>query len=325
MNVEARPARDSDVEFPILARGLIKRYGDLTAVDGLDLQARKGTCLGLLGPNGAGKTTTIEILEGLTRPDAGEIRVLGLSWGRDAYRIRERIGVQLQETHLQDKLTVRESLRLFRSFYARGRDIRTVIDLVSLGEKQGERVVNLSGGQRQRLALGCALVGEPDLLFLDEPTTGLDPQARRHVWQIVHEFKQAGGTVLLTTHYMEEAERLADELCIMDRGRKIAEGTPAAIIHTLGAESIIELTLPPEDDGGQHATSTDHLEGLAGVNTVQVLNRVVTLTVTDTQGVLTSLLDWLQRDGIVAEDVRTHRPTLEDVFVTLTGKHLRDT
>ncbi len=321
MDTDALPSpADSDANLPILARGLVKRYGDLTAVDGLDLQARKGTCLGLLGPNGAGKTTTIEILEGLTRPDAGDIRVLGLSWRRHAYRIRERIGVQLQETNLQDKLTVSESLRLFRSFYARGRDIQTVIDLIGLGEKRDSYVVHLSGGQRQRLALGCALVNEPDLLFLDEPTTGLDPQARRRVWEIVDEFKQAGGTVLLTTHYMEEAERLADDLCIMDRGKKIAEGAPAAIVRTLDAESIIELTLPPE--AGPIATGP--LEALPGVGGVRTLGRVVTLTVTDTQGVLAALLDWMRRDDIVADDVRTHRPTLEDVFVALTGKHLRD-
>ena len=323
MYVESRPPpAESEAELAILARGLVKCYGDLTAVDGLDLQARKGTCLGLLGPNGAGKTTTIEILEGLTYPDAGEIRLLGLSWQRDAYRIRERIGVQLQETHLQDRLTVWESLRLFRSFYARGRDIREVIELIGLGEKRHEHVVDLSGGQRQRLALGCALTGEPDLLFLDEPTTGLDPQARRRVWEIVDEFKHAGGTVLLTTHYMEEAERLADELCIMDHGKKIAEGAPAAIVRSLGAESIIELTLP--ENGGGSPVATDHLASLPGVGDVHTVGRLVALTVTDTQGVLAALLDWMRRDDIVAEDLRTHRPTLEDVFVTLTGKHLRD-
>ncbi len=311
-------------EIPILARGLVKRYGDLTAVDGLDLQARKGTCLGLLGPNGAGKTTTIEMLEGLARPDAGEIRLLGLSWRRDAYRIRERIGVQLQETNLQDKLTVLESLRLFASFYQRSRDLGTVIDLIGLGEKRNQRVVHLSGGQRQRLALGCALVGEPEILFLDEPTTGLDPQARRRVWEIVEEFKQEGGTVLLTTHYMEEAERLADDLCIMDQGRMIAEGAPAAIVRTLGAESIIELTLAAADEGGERALDLPHLEALPGVHDVRALNRSVTLTVTDTQEALTSLLDSMQRRGVTAEDLSTHRPTLEDVFVALTGKHLRD-
>ncbi len=314
---------EDPARFPILARGLVKNYGDLTAVGGLDVQARRGTCLGLLGPNGAGKTTTIEMLEGLTPPDAGEIHLLGMSWRRDAYRIRERIGVQLQETNLQEKLTVQESLRLFRSFYTRGRDIREVIDLVGLVEKRDVWVVDLSGGQRQRLALGCALVGEPEILFLDEPTTGLDPQARRHLWQIVEDFKQQGGTVLLTTHYMEEAERLADDLLIVDHGKKLAEGTPAAIVRSLGAESIIELTLPPED-GESRSPLTAPLERLPGVQNVRTLGGTVTLTVTDTQGALTSLLEWMQREGVVAEDVRTHRPTLEDVFVAMTGKHLRD-
>lgn len=317
-----RGAKEDAASFPILARGLVKRYGDLTAVAGLDVQARRGTCLGLLGPNGAGKTTTIEMLEGLTTPDGGEIHLLGMTWRRDAYRIRERIGVQLQETHLQEKLTVLESLRLFRSFYSRGRELRSVIDLVRLGEKASSRVDELSGGQKQRLALGCALVGEPEILFLDEPTTGLDPQARRHLWEIVEDFKQQGGTVLLTTHYMEEAERLADDLLIVDRGQKIAEGSPAAIVRTLGAESIIEWTLPPGDDA--RTIDTDPLASLPGVDTARALGGTVTLTVTDTQEALTSLLDWMKREGVVAEDVRTHRPTLEDVFVAMTGKQLRD-
>jgi ABC-2 type transport system ATP-binding protein len=206
--------------------GLVKRFGSLTAVDGLDLELARGICLALLGPNGAGKATTIEMLEGLTRPDAGEIEILGHSWDDDPMGIRERIGVQLQETRLQEKVTVFETLRLFRSFYQSGRDLAEVLDVVGLTDKRDARVETLSGGQHQRLSLACSLVSSPELLFLDEPTTGLDPQARRRVWEIVERFKASGGTVLLTTHYMEEAERLADDVVIIDAGKVIAKEPP---------------------------------------------------------------------------------------------------
>ncbi len=190
---------------------LRKTYKDVVAVDGIELNVPVGQCFGLLGPNGAGKTTTIEICEGLTEPDSGEVEVLGLRWASDAQALRQRLGIQLQETQLSDKLTVSETLRLFRSFFDRGPAPEEVIALVQLEEKRDARVVALSGGQKQRLALACALVGDPDLLFLDEPTTGLDPQARRQLWDLIEDFKKAGRTILLTTHYMDEAERLCDE------------------------------------------------------------------------------------------------------------------
>ncbi|MCB9832147.1 MAG: ABC transporter ATP-binding protein [Planctomycetes bacterium] len=312
----------SSVLHPIAARGLVRRFGDLTAVAGIDLEARAGSCLGLLGPNGAGKTTTIEMLEGLQSPDEGEISILGRSWATDAAGIRERIGVQLQETSFQDKLSVQETLSLFASFYRRPRPVPEVLALVNLTEKATARVHQLSGGQRQRLALGCALVNAPEVLFLDEPTTGLDPQARRRVWEIVEEFKRAGGAVLLTTHYMDEAERLADDLVIVDHGKVIARGTPPEIIRSLAVESIVEFSLAEGStlDAGQLA----ELGGLPGVIEARNLAGGYLLEVDDTRAALGSLIGWLERSGTVATDIGTHRPTLEDVFVSLTGKHLRE-
>lgn len=299
----------------------MKRYGALTAVDGIDLEVRRGTCVGVLGPNGAGKTTTIEMLEGLKRPDAGEISVLGLRWGRDTREIQERIGVQLQETEFQDKLTVFELLRLFRSFYRKGRDPDDVLETIGLTEKRRTHVKNLSGGQRQRLSVGCALLNEPEILFLDEPTTGLDPQARRRLWEVVESFKSEGGTVLLTTHYMEEAERLADDLVIMDHGRVIARGSPSSIIASLEAESVVQFSL---GDGETRALSEEELGRLDGVLAVRYEGANVVLSVQHTQVVVAALFGLIESRGLPLEDLRTHRPTLEDVFVSLTGRRLRD-
>src|SRR5919199_2948010 len=224
-------------------RGLRKTYKDVVAVDGLDLAVRPGECFGLLGPNGAGKTTTIEICEGLAAPDDGDVELLGMRWATHAAVLRERLGISLQETQLSDKLTVEETLTLFRSFYRRGRTVDEVIDAVQLGEKRDARVGKLSGGQKQRLALACAFVGDPDLLFLDEPTTGLDPQSRRQLWELIEGYKATGRTILLTTHYMDEAERLCDRVAIMDHGRTIAMGTPGELIARLRAEHVLEFAI----------------------------------------------------------------------------------
>ena len=303
------------------ARGLVKRFGDVLAVDGLDLAAEAGACLGLLGPNGAGKTTTIEILEGLKAPDAGEVRVLGLDWKSSAQAIRAAIGVQLQATEFQEKLTVFETLRMFRCFYADGRDPEEVIAWVGLEEKRDGRVGTLSGGQKQRLALATALLNRPRVLFLDEPTTGLDPQARRRVWELIETFKSEGGTVLLTTHYMEEAERLCDELVIVDQGKVIARGSPAALVASLGAESVVEFA---PVGGDARSFPEDELRALPGVRDARFEKERVRLSVGDGAAAIAGLFQLAARRGVALEDLRTHRATLEDVFVTLTGKHLRD-
>src|SRR5712691_3071235 len=231
--------------FAISCRDLRKYYADVKAVDGLDLSVETGECFGLLGPNGAGKTTTIEILEGLTKPDSGEVEVLGMSWRDHGRDLRERIGISLQETQLNEKLTVYETLRLFRSFYKNGPTPDQLLRDLSLDEKRNSRVGKLSGGQKQRLAAACALVGDPDILFLDEPTTGLDPQSRLQLWEVVARFRAKGGTVLLTTHYMDEAQRLCDRIAIIDHGHLIALGTPRDLIDKLEAKNIIEFTSDP--------------------------------------------------------------------------------
>ncbi len=239
-------------------RGLRKSYGDVLAVDGLDLVIRSGECFGLLGPNGAGKTTTIEICEGLLERDSGDLEILGMTWERDADLLRERLGIQLQDTQLSEKLTVTETLQLFRSFYNRGREVQDVIDMVQLDEKKNARVGTLSGGQKQRLAIACAMVGDPELLFLDEPTTGLDPQSRRQLWSLIEEFKATGRTILLTTHYMDEAEKLCNRVAIVDHGHIIAEGSPHDLIDSIGA------TIPAPPPRASSATLEDVFVALTG-------------------------------------------------------------
>jgi ABC-2 type transport system ATP-binding protein len=297
---------------------LVKRYEDVVAVAGIDLAVWQGECFGLLGPNGAGKTTTVEILEGLTVPDAGSVEVLGWSWGKGRdLELRERLGVQLQETQLAEKLTVGETLRLFASFFARPRPVDEVIGMVGLEDKRRSRVGKLSGGQKQRLALACALVSDPELLFLDEPTTGLDPQARLNVWEIVETFRGRGGTVLLTTHYMEEAARLCDRVAIMDHGTILSLDRPAALVASLGAEQIVEFAVR----GG---LDKDTLAGLPGVGSVTGQRESFRLSVRRIGEMMPALLMELERRGVALESLTTHQATLEDVFVHLTGRALRD-
>ena len=293
------------------------------AVAGLDLTVGAGECFGLLGPNGAGKTTTIEILEGLTPPDSGEVEILGTPWrdGAAGRALRERLGIQLQETQLADKLTVSEVLALFRSFYRHSHTVDEVLALVELEEKRKARVVTLSGGQKQRLAVACALVSKPELLFLDEPTTGLDPQSRRQLWEIIRRFRAAGGTVLLTTHYMEEAERLCDRVAIMDHGKVIALGTPRALIASLGAEHVIEFAL----SDGLPDDLMDSIRGVGGVTAVRPGAGGLALTVTELHRTLPALLALLQQRRLELSSLTTHHATLDDVFVALTGRQLRDT
>jgi ABC-2 type transport system ATP-binding protein len=301
----------------IVCRSLVKRYGKKLAVDGIDLEVDKGQCLGLLGPNGAGKTTTVEMLEGLHAPDAGSIALFGVRWGQGRDReLRQRLGVQLQETTLADKLTVVEVLRLFRSFCDRGRRVDDVLALVGLVPERGSRYQTLSGGQKQRVALACALVGDPELLFLDEPTTGLDPRARQSLWQVVERFRAGGGTVLLTTHYMEEAATLCDRIAIMDQGKLIAEGTPAELVDGLGEVQFVEFeTGDPVD--------VESLERLDGVESVTKRERQYRLRVGRNVKRLTSVLLELDRQNVVPIGLSAHQATLDDVFLQLTGRGLQ--
>jgi ABC-2 type transport system ATP-binding protein len=295
----------------------VKRYEDVVAVDGLDLEVLRGECFGLLGPNGAGKTTTIEILEGLTTPDAGVVEVLGSRWGRDGHALRERLGISLQETQLADKLTVEETVRLFRSFYRQGRDPGEILATLSLVEKRKARVGKLSGGQRQRLAVACALVGEPEVLFLDEPTTGLDPQSRRDLWVQFERFRAAGGTVLLTTHYMDEAERLCDRVAIVDHGKVIALGTPEELVASLHATNVVALSTEPRLPASAFAA-------LPGVAEVHAEGDGWALGVRDLAETVPALLAAVDGASARLVALATRRASLEDLFVAKTGRTLRD-
>jgi ABC-2 type transport system ATP-binding protein len=303
---------------PVLqVRNLVKRYKDVVAVAGIDLDVHAGECFGLLGPNGAGKTTTIEICEGLTARDSGDVEVLSLRWEQDAFELRQRLGIQLQDTQLSEKLTVTETLQLFRSFFRQGPPPQELIALVQLEEKRSARVGALSGGQKQRLALACALVGDPQLLFLDEPTTGLDPQARRQLWDLIDNFKKDGRTILLTTHYMDEAEKLCERVAIMDHGKVIARGTPRELIASLGVEHVVEVATGSEPD-------TAALSRISGVLGVRAVNGTLVMQVTELHHAIPALFAELSRQGTAPTELRTHSATLEDVFVALTGRHLRD-
>jgi ABC-2 type transport system ATP-binding protein len=311
MNAPAISCRDLRKQYPA-------RPAPVDAVNGLDLEVHVGECFGLLGPNGAGKTTTIEILEGLLPATAGEVEVLGRRWGEDDDALRQRLGISLQETRLADKLTVRETLTLFRSFYRQGLDPEAVVAQVQLGEKLDSYVGKLSGGQKQRLAVACALVGDPELLFLDEPTVGLDPQNRRQLWDILRSFRAQGRTILLTTHYMDEAERLCDRIAVVDHGKVIALGTPAELIARLGGDHLIEVAF--DGDGLDEAA----LRGLPAVVSVRREGDAWCLAVTAPHVTIPALLACLQGAGRQLAALTTRHASLEDVFVTLTGRHLRE-
>ncbi len=301
----------------VALRQLRKNYGSVVAVDGLDLDVAEGECFGLLGPNGAGKTTTMEILEGLLEPTSGEVRVFGQTWERDRRDLIARIGVALQETQLQERLTVRETLRIFRSFYRRGADVDLLLEELQLAEKRDSWVKRLSGGQRQRLAVACALVGNPDLLFLDEPTTGLDPQSRRALWDILRRLKDSGRTVLLTTHYMDEAERLCDRVAIVDHGKVIAAGSPRELILGLGGDQLIELTLDPP-------LAVDAFADVVEASAVSAQGNRILLTAGDPARSLPAILALVAARCANLLELTVRHATLEDVFVKLTGRQLRD-
>jgi ABC-2 type transport system ATP-binding protein len=310
----------SDTTPAVSCRALRKSYGAVAAVNGLDLEVLRGECFGILGPNGAGKTTTVEIFEGLRAPDAGEIQVLGDSWRGDGLALRARLGIQLQETKFPDKLRVSEVVTLFRSFYPRGLSVAEVLSLVGLDEKAGAYVRTLSGGQKQRLSLGCALAGDPELLFLDEPTTGLDPQSRHQTWEIVHGLKARGRTVLLTTHYMEEAARLCDRVAVVDHGKVIALGKPRDLIASLGAEHIVEFAVGDTSGG----LTEKLLHTLPSVEGVAQDGERWRLTVREVHVAVPALFRLLTECSAEPTHLTTHHATLEDVFMALTGRRLRD-
>ncbi len=316
MTLHAAPAPAPAVE----CKALVKRYPDVLAVDHLDLVVHAGECLAVLGPNGAGKTTTVEMIEGLTQPTAGSITLFGRTWGqsRDGDRaIRGSLGVQLQESHFQERLTVAETIDLFASFYGDARPTAELVALVGLESKADARAGKLSGGQRQRLALACALVGRPQLLCLDEPSTGLDPQSRRQIWDIVSQFKASGGTILLTTHYMEEAAQLADRVAIMNGGKIIALDTPQALVASLGAEDIVVFT-------SERPLERAHFDALPGLGELRLDGASGRLSVKAVAEALPALFAIAAQAGTRIVTLSTHQATLEDVFVHHTGRGLID-
>jgi ABC-2 type transport system ATP-binding protein len=310
-------------DLAIRVKALHKQYpgrdGPVLAVNGLDLEIPVGECFGLLGPNGAGKTTTVEILEGLNKPTSGEVEVLGLRWETNETEIRQRIGVTLQETRFPDKTTVLEMVELFRSFYDRGLSAQEVLAWVSLDGKANAFNETLSGGQQRRLAVALALVGDPEVIFFDEPTTGLDPQSRRQLWEVIRELQGRGRTIMLTTHYMDEAERLCDRVAIVDQGKIIAQGSPRELIARVGGEHMVEFAL-----GEGTAPDAERFAGVASVLACRTEGDGFALTVGEPHLAIPALLELLAELDRPLARLTTRQVSLEDVFVSLTGRHLRD-
>ncbi len=317
--------KSSNMPVAVQCRDLRKTYqGKVEAVRGLNLEIQAGECFGLLGPNGAGKTTTIEILEGLLEPTSGEVSILGHSWSENAREMREWLGISLQETRLSEKLSVRETVELFASFYREPRSTDEVLEQLQLTEKADAWVGKLSGGQRQRLAVATALVCNPKILFLDEPTTGLDPQSRRQLWDIIREFQRNGGTVLLTTHYMDEAERLCDRLAVVDHGQIIADGSPADLIERLGGHHVVEFAVSSNGSGSADLPAQALWRALPGVESVHETDGMIALSVRVPHLTIPALLEAVARQGSRLEHLSIRQASLEDVFVRLTGRHLRE-
>jgi ABC-2 type transport system ATP-binding protein len=315
-------AQPPAAEAIVAVNHLVKRYGRFTAVNDVSFSIRRGEIFGLLGPNGAGKTTTLEIIEGLRRSDGGAVMVDGLDVRRDRRVVQQRIGVQLQTTTLFDELTVRETIQLFGAFYPSARPADELLHEVALDEKARARPNDLSGGQRQRLALALALVNDPALLLLDEPTTGLDPQSRRLLWETIRRLRERGKTILLTTHFMDEAQALCDRIAILDGGRIIAEDTPAGLIGMLNASATIEcaLTVTP----GGKSLDVAALRLLPGVSEVQGKAERIRIFSSRIEQTLVALFQRAEAQGVAVEELLVQAPTLEDVFLKLTGRGLRE-
>ncbi len=296
---------------------LKKYYGDVRAVDGISFTVPRASVFTILGPNGAGKTTTLEILEGIREPDAGSIEVFGARLKHVDRATKERMGVLLQDGNFEPYLRVKEVVQLFAAFFSNALPIDDVLVRVALQDKANAMIKTLSGGQKQRLAVGVALVNDPELIFLDEPTTGLDPQARRNMWSIVTDLKGQGKTVILTTHYMEEAEALSDYVCIMDHGVIIAEGSPRELAAGLGQETLIEFSAPSLEE--------EHIAQLEGYGVAaRTDGEVVTLKTEDLVYTMEQLLSWSRKHQVPLKNMAVRQPNLEDVFLSLTGRRLRE-
>lgn len=307
----------------IRVRGLRKSYGEVVAVDGVDLDVRRGEVFGILGPNGAGKTTTLEMMEGLKKPDAGEVEVAGYDAAREPHELKRIVGVQLQATALFDFLTIRETLELFADLYdadSSPKRIGGLLEIVSLAHKAKARVDELSGGQQQRLSLALAIINDPRIVFLDEPTTGLDPQARRNLWDLVEKIRAGGKTVVLTTHYMEEAETLCDRVAIMDAGNVLICDTPRALVRSLGPGATVTATL----EGPEGPRLDANLDLLPGATDEDRDGRGVSLKTDDARATLAGLLALAEERGLGLEDLSIKSPDLEDVFISYTGRGLRE-
>jgi ABC-2 type transport system ATP-binding protein len=303
-------------EMVVEVQGLMKRYGEIRAVDDISFSVCRGEIFGMVGPNGAGKTTTIECIEGLRRPDGGSIKVMGLDPQEDGYAVRERIGVQLQESFLHDQIRVWEAMDLFASLYPRAVEWEPLLERLGLADRRKASYKSLSGGQKQRLAIALALVSDPEIIFLDELTTGLDPQARRAMWDLVRQMREEGKTVFLTTHYMEEAEELCDRVLIIDYGKVVALDTPEALIRNLGVEGRVIFTM-------SDAFRPEPLEAVAGVTHVEHTGERV-IVYGRGERLLSGIVHAVEDQGWPLRDLRVEQPTLEDVFLSLTGRGMRD-
>ena len=303
-------------DIVVEVRNLVKQYTDVVAVDGVSFEIREGEIFGMVGPNGAGKTTTIECIEGFRQPDGGSIQVLDLDPHRDGHKLQELIGIQFQAAALPPQIKVWEALDLFAAFYHSSIDWRTLLHQIGLAEKSNAYIAKLSGGQKQRIFIALALINDPVLVFLDELTTGLDPQSRRAMWDLVRGIRQQGKTVFLTTHFMEEAERLCDRVAIIDHGKIVALDTPQNLINTLGAENRVVFSVNGHLD-------EKPLRAIPGVIRVERIGeRVVVYGQKD--GLVGGVVNTLEAGGVRFDHLRTEQPTLEDVFLALTGREMRN-